>query len=483
MMETSALLNAVDRSLIEFRKNSAIREAEVFASANRLNVYRLGYASNIPSNGLEESKSEESFGMSVRVLFSDGRLGFGKTDGEVSLKGALEAFEKAKRSAVPDPDFKSFPSPAGKPKLKNYADKQLVDLDEAVAVDMAYSALNGAFSELRSQKMESSVNLTGEVSFLVERMAVANSNGISETDESTIAVSRMTAILEGSQDVSGMWFDSSTSLTHFNPFHAGTVSVQKAFSLLNGTRVESGPVDAVIGPVAFADILYSRLALSLDAVEINASPFCGMLDKPVASEKFSIADNALLEGAIGSKRVTDEGLPTGITPLIEKGKLVNFLSNDYYAKKFLPDRRFSGRNGFRFGDGDGRNYDSEPGVYASNLVVEPGSFGEEELVSEIRNGIYVGRIWYTYPVNGLSSPDFTSTIRGDSFIIRNGKIAEPLVPNTLRINDSFLRVLQNIVAVGKKPMPALAWGEPSVVLTPSVAVKGLRVERIAKGLY
>jgi PmbA protein len=258
--------------------------------------------------------------------------------------------------------------------------------------------------------------------------------------------------------------------------------VQKAKALINGKHLNSGKYNVVFGPLAFADLMYSRLDLNLGSVDVNASPFIGKTDKKIADEKITISDNGLLSNAIGTKKITCEGLPTQKTELIAGGTLVNYLSNHYYAEKYSDDARFNAGNGFRFG-GIGRDYASEPGIYSTNLIVEKGDFEEQEILKEVKNGIYIGRIWYTYPVNGVNSSDFTSTIRGDSYIIENGELKSPLIPNTLRINDNFERILMNVLALGKIQFPALAWGEEAVVLTPEIAVNGLKVERIAKGLY
>ena len=86
-------------------------------------------------------------------------------------------------------------------------------------------------------------------------------------------------------------------------------------------------------------------------------------------------------------------------------------------------------------------------------------------------------------MNGLASADFTSTVRGDSYIIQNGKVVAPLVPNTLRINDNLSRIFSNIIGLSRKQQATIAWGQDSVVVTPEIAVKGVRLERIAKELY
>jgi len=76
------------KELLEFaEKKEGVKEVEAYVSCNSLNVYRIVYHSGIPSNGLEEPKSEENFGLSLRILFEDGKFGFGSADSDLSKKG------------------------------------------------------------------------------------------------------------------------------------------------------------------------------------------------------------------------------------------------------------------------------------------------------------------------------------------------------------------------------------------------------------
>jgi len=485
MKELNELKATVEDGLAIVEKNPNVKEAEVYASANMLRVMRVCYASNIPSNGLEEPKSEENFGASVRVIFKNGAKGFGKEDSGLDKMAVRRAFEKAKRNRVKDEYFTSLPSPAGKPKLKNYHDGEIMGLKEEKAVDIAYAALGGAFDTLTKKRVREGLNITGEIDFLGERMAIANTNGIREQDESTVVFGTLTTIFETQkQDIAGMWFDSSTHLKKFSPAKIGKTSVEKAYALRNGKRIDSGNYDVVLSRQAFADMLYGVFNVSLGAVDSQASAYGGMLGQEVGPDFLDISDDGTREGAIGTKAITDEGLPTGKTEIVREGKLVNYISNDYYTKKYKNDERFSSKNGFRFGSGaGGRHYDSEPGINASNVIVGAGDRKEGDLVRDIKNGIYIGRIWYTYPVNGSLSADFTSTIRGDSYLIRNGKITDALIPNTCRINDNLQRIMKSITGMSKKQEATLAWAAESVVIAPEVAVKDLRIDRIAKGLY
>ena len=96
-----------------------------------------------------------------------------------------------------------------------------------------------------------------------------------------------------------------------------------------------------------------------------------------------------------------------------------------------------------------------------------------------RDGLYVGRIWYTYPINGLRAGDFTCTVVGDSYIIRDGRLAAPLRANTIRINDNITRLLGHIVGVTKDVKGTVVWAADEVVYAPEIAVTGVHVDAIA----
>jgi PmbA protein len=96
----------------------------------------------------------------------------------------------------------------------------------------------------------------------------------------------------------------------------------------------------------------------------------------------------------------------------------------------------------------------------------------------VKDGIYIGRIWYT-PVNGLRAGDFTGTVIADSFVIRDGKLAEPIRPNTLRLNDNIMNVLKAVIGVAKTGKPTLVWAADEIVYAPEIALDKLHLDAIA----
>jgi predicted Zn-dependent protease len=221
----------------------------------------------------------------------------------------------------------------------------------------------------------------------------------------------------------------------------------------------------------------------------------GEMGQQVASEKFSIYDDGGAVGLVGSKGITCEGLPTGRTDLIKDGKLVGLLSNFYETQRLMNDPKgkeklgvdpkanasaFVPRNGFRFARGGGRHFDSQPGINPTNILVPGDVESTESMCRLVGDGIYIGRIWYTYPVNGLRAGDFTGTVVGDSYVIRDGKLAEPIKPNTLRMNENIRNVLNGVIGVSKAGKPTLVWAADEIVYAPEMAVEKVRLDAIGE---
>ena len=113
------------------------------------------------------------------------------------------------------------------------------------------------------------------------------------------------------------------------------------------------------------------------------------------------------------------------------------------------------------------------------MMKTKGGVDEKQLIAEVGDGIYIGRVWYTYPINGQRAGDFTCTVSGDSYVIRNGKLAAPLAPNALRVNANIAQVFAQPIGIGKRALPAVVWGAPEAYFAPSIAVGGISLAAVA----
>jgi hypothetical protein len=511
MASTAQLRRAVHEALAFLALQPDLIETEVFAAANRALLTRLNYTSHIPCNGVEEPKSTESLGLGLQIVVESPegpKVGFGSEPSDLSLEGVRRALEKARRAAVRDPEFRSLPAPAAEGRsLVDYHDPELLTIGDAQLVEAGWQVVSGG---LRTFMASSRLNdlagdegalkrlgliLGGDVTILQERIAIASTRlPEPQTDESALMMAFVTAMVEA-RDAKGSGWSTCTRLDHFSD-EAGSEAAANAVAAMDGQRVPSGDYTVVFGRQPVTDLVNNLIVPSCQAGAFYSSstPFLGKLGKPVAASRLSLYDHGAAPGLAGSKGITCEGLPTGRTDLIKNGVLTGLLSHWYDSQRLLHDpaiREKLGvdaavaapalvpRNGFRF-DGGGRSFNTPPRTAASNVVVEgTDPVSREELIRQVRDGLYVGRIWYTYPINGLRAGDFTCTVVGDSFIIRDGRLAAPLKANTIRINDNITRLLAQVIGITKEVKGTLVWAADEVVYAPDIAVRGVHVDAIA----
>jgi predicted Zn-dependent protease len=509
---TQDLARAAVDALALARREPGVVEVEVFVAANASLLARLCYTSHIPCNGVEEPKSAEASGIGIQMVFDTpaGRaIGFGSEPSDLTAAGFRRAIDKARQAAVVDPDFVSLPERARESRaLRGYHDPGLLALDDAALVHAGWKVIGAALRTFQASSTLAALAgsedalrrlglvVTGDVTILTERVAVASTRmSEPQTDESTLITAFVTAMVE-THDAKGSGWSTGTRFDDFTG-EAGSDAAANAIAAIGGVRVPSGRYAMVLGAQPVADLVNAIIAPACTATAFYSSttPFLGRLGRRVASGEISVYDDGAQPGLMGSKGITCEGLPTGRTDLIRDGVLVGCLSSWYETERLLRDRALAAklgaagataaaalvpRNGFRFGEGGGRQFDRQPGIAASNLVVEGRTpVARDALLRAIGTGLYVGRIWYTYPMNGLRAGDFTCTVVGDSYMIRDGRIAEPLRANVIRINDNIATVLENVVGVSDRPRGTIVWAADEVVYAPEIAVAGIHVEEIA----
>jgi hypothetical protein len=513
MIPTRNLAQATALALEMLAGQDDLVEGEVFVAANTTLVARIHFTSHIPCNGVEEPKSLESIGLGIQGVFRtpDGlRIGFGSEPNDLTPEGSRRALAKARQAAVTDPEFACLPRPGEeRRRLRRYHDPALLRLSDRHLVEAGWKVITRGLDVFTRSPVLARLAgsgetisrlgliLSGDVSILQERVAIASTRLPEiQTDESTLILSGLTAMVEA-VDAKGSGWSTGTRLADFTG-ESGAEAAENALRAIGGERVRSGRYRVIFGRQPVADLLNNLVlpCLSLGSFYAETSAFQGRLGRRVASPLLTLSDHGALRGATASKGITCEGLPTGKTRLIHRGKLVGLLANFYEQQRILKDPRAAAklgrdpraaakalvpRNGFRFGEGGGRRFETPPGISPTNVIVESGQpVSREELLAQVGDGLYIGRIWYTYPINGMRAGDFTCTVVGDSFLIRDGRLAAPLQANAIRINDNILRVLRGITGVSADRRETTVWAADEVIHAAEIAVTDVRVNAMGE---
>lgn len=473
-MDLHALRQSVELAMEMVDADATIMAAEASASWCEYQTVRVEYDADQPTRGVEVPQVLTTFGLGVLLVVEDQdgrRVGFGRESEDVSPEGIAQAMEKAKAKAVPDSDFRALPAPpAVQPAPFTLHDPQVLTLTDDDMMRLAIEAFNGVLSTFKEAGYVRALQVDGSVRSRKEHLVIGNTNGLLAGETSTGLLATMHSRLNTEQS-HGMGSSSATRVQDFAPYDAGVEAARKALEARGGITLPAGDYPVVFGPRAVADLLQDLLlpAFSLDTVSAGTSPFADRLGQQVASTHLTITDEGRRPGLLGSHIITGDGLPTGTTRLLDHGRLVGFLTDSYHAHK-LAERvgALPPHNGMRFAT-NGQSFGMRPGIFPTNVTfTSDAEETSEALLAPIPNGIYVGDLWYTYPQDGLHTGVFTGTVYGSSFCIRDGKLAQPIRPQTLRLHDNVLDLLQRITGISTARQAVPLATMQSLIVAPEV---------------
>ena len=210
---------------------------------------------------------------------------------------------------------------------------------------------------------------------------------------------------------------------------------QKAVQMLAAPHVKGGEYTVVLDPIlagVFVHEAFGHLSESDFVYENDRMREIMTLGKEFGGPHLNIIDSAAEPDLRGSFKYDDEGVPSTKTYLIRGGKLVGRLHSRETAAKMGEQAT---------GNARAINYRHPPIVRMTNTFIEPGSTSFDDMIADIKEGVYA-RNWH----GGTTSMEMFTFSAGEAYMIRNGKIAEPLRPVVLTGN--VFSTLKNIDAIG-----------------------------------
>lgn len=212
-------------------------------------------------------------------------------------------------------------------------------------------------------------------------------------------------------------------------------TAQKAVELLSAPEVKGGEYTVVLDPILAGIFVHEAFGHLSESDFLYENPHLQevmVLGRRFGGKHLNIVDDASIPGLRGSYKYDDEGTPASKTYLIKEGVLVGRLHSLETAAKMGEKPTGNARAvSFRF----------PPIVRMSNTFIEPGNASFEDIISEIKEGIYA-KGWY----GGTTAMEMFTFSCGEVYMIRNGKVAELLRPTVLTGN--VFTTLENIDAIG-----------------------------------
>lgn len=209
---------------------------------------------------------------------------------------------------------------------------------------------------------------------------------------------------------------------------------EKANRLLKAETPPSGKFTVLTDPELTGVFIHEALghAVEADLILQNDSILQGQLGNKIGSDIVNIIDDPIMDG-FGNYKYDVEGVETSETLLVKNGKLVSLLSSRESASKL-------GLNS----SGNARSIINEqPIVRMSNTYLKPGKLSFEELIEDIKEGIYLKGSRGGQVDTGKGIFQFNAS---ESFKIENGEIKQSL--RDVSLSGNILETLNHVTGVG-----------------------------------
>jgi PmbA protein len=234
------------------------------------------------------------------------------------------------------------------------------------------------------------------------------------------------------------WFSAARTVKKLeSPEEIGQEAARRTLKRLGARQVKTQKAPVVFSPEIAKSIVGNIFeAANGDSIYRNASFLSGLLGEQVAGENITVVDDGTLVfdgiGGFGTRPFDGEGLPTRRTVLVEHGVLKSYVMNTYTARKL----------GMQSTGNASRGLAGNPGIGAGNFYLEPGTLTPEQIVGDVKSGLYVTETM-GFGVN-LVTGDYSQGASG--MWIENGEMAFPV--EEITIAGNLKDMYKNIVAIG-----------------------------------
>ncbi len=217
--------------------------------------------------------------------------------------------------------------------------------------------------------------------------------------------------------------------------HQVRSAAQRAVNSLDLPPVKGNTYTVVIDPILTGLFVHEAFGHLSEADMTYENPDLlevMTLGRQFGPKNLQIFDGAAPTGHRGSYFYDDEGTPATTTQLIQDGALVGRLHSRETAGKLGETPTGNARC---------LNYHYPPLVRMTNTWIERGDTAVEDLLSEVKEGVYA-RNW----LGGMTNGEMFTFSAGEAWMIRNGKLAEPVRDVTL--SGNVFTTLADIEAIG-----------------------------------
>jgi TldD protein len=387
---------------------------------------------------VEAAKQGIEEGVALRVLVN-GAWGFASV-GSLNIETLTSAMSDACKMAKTASSRLKIPIKLAKAKAvedhvqtKSKKNPSAISIEEKISTAMSFNEAALSYDKRVKSCTVDYLDTTGTNYFV-------NSEGACIEQDKMYVWSRITAaaLSKGVFTFSREEIGSTAGYEVFDsqpPEEIGKKVAKRAVEQLGAKTPKGGKAPVVLGSnvvgvfvhEAFGHLAEADLALSGDVL-------LNKLGQKIGSDVVTLFDDGTIEGAFGSFKYDDEGVPTQKTQLVDQGKVIGLMHNRETARKLDAEPT---------GNARAEDFRVEPIIRMRNTFMAPRDHSLEELTESISSGYYFKSFR-----GGQANLDGTFQVGiQEGYEIVNGEIGKPV--RNASISGNTLDTLFKVEAVGK----------------------------------
>jgi len=430
--------------------------------ADAIAVCDTGDSISIRNGQVESVEREDAQGIGLRAFVETPKgLAFATaSSSDVSASGLQKLAEQViamARISEPDPDAVP-PIGANHPsadELTAWQNKHNRS-DSGWNLDQAKAAALACEDIARSYSDQISNSEGADASFGNSRVAYASSDGFS-AEYAKASASLSVSVIAGTGENMQRdyaWHSAFDAADLRSPQIIAEEAASRACQRLNPGSMASGETTVIFEPRTATSLLGHLIgAINGRSVLQQRSFLADSLGQSIFPDFVNIEDNPNHPDGLGNRLFDGEGTRCSLNAIITAGQLNTFLADRYVAKRLGQAETGSASRGLT----------GDIGIGSSNLIWQPGTASQAEMIRNIGNGVLITEL-IGFGVNGVTG-DYSRGAGG--FLIENGQISHPV--SGITIAGNLKDMFTNIECIGSD----LTWFGSSAV--PSVAISGMTV--------
>ncbi len=387
----------------------------------------------------------------LRIL-KNGRIGFSYG---TSLKHRSAIVREAIRSIKGGPVVKfDFPGPSVLPRVDNY--------DANLEQDRLKDLMRDSSKVIRWFKKKGLVDVVGCYSaVIINSIDIINSKGLDVHFKQTGVIFSCSLMLEGSGTGPVVYNYYST----YRPLDAEQLNKLYETYLLGKKQVDAPTrkMKVIFAPTSMNTINW-RVASAISGQSLidKITPLEQKLGEQIAHKDLTLIEDPHKKDSPFSRPFDDEGVPTRVIPIIERGIFKNFI---YDIRTAMMLGTESTGNGYKLGMWGG-DITTPVNPYPRHLVFQPGDVDLEEMIRSIDEGILLEEENGAHSGN-IPAGEFSINV-GLGYYIKDG-VLQGRTRDTM-ISGNIYELFKNLLMVSRN---VDSNGQPWLLFD-NVSVVGLR---------